>query len=255
MRFVADSAQDLVVIEDGGDERTYSFYSKEAFEALSELWLKLGWQQKYPYTFTWFGRPIIQHPEDILRMQEAIFSLAPDVIIETGIAHGGSLMFSATLLKALGRGKVIGVDVEIRPHNRSAIEAHPLSSMITLIEGDSVAPKTLDRIRSVVQPTDKTLVILDSDHSYRHVSKELDAYWPLVSVGSYLVATDGIMQSVFDTPRGKPEWRIDNPVQAVHDFLARQKNFQLMPPSWLFNESDLDKPITAFPNGWLQRVS
>src|SRR6266498_801721 len=103
MRFMADVSRNLVVIDDGSGERTCSFYSKEAFTALSELWLKLGWQQKYSYTFTWFGRPIIQHPEDVLRMQEVIFTLAPDVIVETGVAHGGSLVFSATLLKALGK--------------------------------------------------------------------------------------------------------------------------------------------------------
>src|SRR6266498_1651261 len=114
------------------------------------------------------------------------------------------------LLKALGKGKVIGVDIEIRPHNRRALEAHPLASMITLIEADSVASSTVDRVRAEIKPTDKTLIILDSNHSYAHVSKELEAYSPLVSVGSYIVATDGIMQFVFDTPRGKAEWKTDN---------------------------------------------
>lgn len=255
MRLTIDTTLDLATFEDGSGERTCAFYSKETFEVLSELWLKLGWHQKYSYTFTWYGRPMIQHPEDVLRMQEVIFALAPDVIIETGVAHGGSLVFSATLLKALGKGRVIGVDVEIRPHNRSAIEAHPLSPMIELIEADSVALSTIERIRTSIMPTDKTLIILDSDHSYAHVLKELEAYGPLVSVGSYVVATDGIMQSVFDTPRGKPEWKSDNPVRAVHDFLARHENFKLRPPVWLFNESELDKPITAFPDAWLQRVA
>ena len=158
------------------------------------------------------------------------------------------------MLKALGKGRVIGVDIEIRPHNRTAIEAHPLADMITLIEGDSTAASVVDSVRALIAPGDKVLVILDSDHSRRHVLNELQAYWPLVSVGSYIVATDGIMQWLDDVPRGKSEWKTDNPVSAVHDFLATNDRFELSLPPWRFNESALDAPITAYPDAWLKRV-
>src|SRR3954463_2217410 len=122
MRMIIDTADNLLIAADG---RRLDLYGKEAFELISDLWLKTSWNQKYSYTFTWLGRPIIQHPEDLVRLQEVIYTLAPDGIIETGVAHGGSLVLSASIMKASGKGRrVIGVDVEIRPHNRKAIEAH-----------------------------------------------------------------------------------------------------------------------------------
>lgn len=200
------------------------------------------------------GRPIIQHPDDMIRMQEAIYELEPDVVIETGVAHGGSLVFYASLLKAMGKdARVIGVDIEIRPHNRKAIEAHPLSDMITLIEGDAVAPETVARVRQCVKPSDVVLVVLDSNHSYQHVSRELEAYSPLVTPGSYIVATDGIMRLVHDVPRAGVDWERDNPANAAEDFAARNTAFSITQPQWPFNESDLDKAITAWPSAWLRR--
>ena len=179
----------------------------------------------------------------------------PDVIVETGVAHGGSLVLSASLMKAMGHGrKVVGVDVEIRPHNRKAIEAHVLAPMIELVEGDSVAPATLDRVKAVIKPTDTVLVVLDSNHSKAHVAAELAAYHPLVTPGSYIVATDGIMQSVYDTPLGKPSWREDNPSAAALEFAAAHPGFQIESPAWAFNESALTRNITAWPNAWLRRV-
>ena len=201
MRIVIDTAENTLVAADG---RRLDLYGKEAFELISDLWLKTSWNQKYSYTFTWLGRPIIQHPEDLVRLQEVIFTFRPDVIIETGVAHGGSLIFYASLFKAMGSdGRVVGVDIEIRPQNRRAIEAHELASYITLIEGDSAAPDVVDRARGLVRPDDKVMVILDSSHAKAHVAKELEAYAPLVTPGSYIVATDGIMGLVHDTPRGK----------------------------------------------------
>ena len=238
------------------DDRSLNLYGKEAFEIISELWLKTSWNQKYSYTFTWMGRPLIQHPEDVLRMQEAVYSLKPDVIIETGVAHGGSIIFSASLLKAMGQaGRVVGVDIEIRPHNRKAIEAHELMEYITLIEGDSAAPDVVAEVEKLVSPGDKVMVILDSDHSHAHVTRELDAYHRLVSVGSYIVATDGIMQWLSDVPRGKPNWRDDNPARAAVDFAKRHPEFVIEEPAWLFNESPLTKSITAWPNAWLKRIA
>jgi cephalosporin hydroxylase len=222
---------------------------------ISDLWLKTSWNQKYCYTFTWLGRPIIQHPEDLVRLQEAIFTMRPDVIIETGVAHGGSLIFYASLLKAMGGGgRVVGIDIEIRPQNRRAIENHELASYISLIEGDSAAPEIVERARALVRPGDTVMVILDSNHTKAHVAKELEAYAPLVSPGSYIVATDGIMGLVHDAPRGKPEWISDNPTEAAREFAAWRHDFVLEELNWRYNESELDRTITAWPGAWLKRL-
>jgi cephalosporin hydroxylase len=255
MRITIDTEAKNVVVEDGPKRRTLPLYDKEVFELVSQHWLKLSWVQKYSYTFTWMGRPVIQHPEDLVRMQEVVYFLKPDVIIETGIAHGGSLVLSASLMKAMGRGRtVVGVDIEIRPHNRRAIEAHELFPMIRLIEGDSTAPAIVTQAASHVRPDDKVLVILDSNHSREHVRKELEAYHNLVTPGSYIVATDGIMQDLWDAPRGDPSWKTDNPVQAAREFVAAHPGFVIEQPAWRFNEGPLDKAITGWPDAWIKRV-
>ncbi len=251
MKIVIDTEKKTVAAGD----HVVDLYGKEAFELISKLWLKTSWNQKYSYTFTWLGRPIIQHPEDFLRLQEVIYALRPDVIIETGVAHGGSLVFYASLYKAMGlQGRVIGIDVDIRSHNRRAIEAHELAPYITLIEGNSAAPETVARVQAMLRPGEKVMVILDSDHSKAHVAKELDAYFPLVTLGSYILATDGIMRDVNDTPRGKPGWASDNPAAAAEEFAAAHPQFVIEEPTWRFNESDLSRPITAWPSAWLKRA-
>jgi cephalosporin hydroxylase len=253
MRIIIDTEAKTLATNEG---RAIDLYGREAFELISELWLKTSWNQKYSYTFTWMGRPIIQHPEDIVRLQEVIYLLKPDVIIETGVAHGGSLIFYASLLKSMGkRGRVIGVDIEIRPHNRKAIEKHELSSYITLIEGDSTARDIVEKASKTIRPSGTVLVLLDSNHSYAHVMNELEAYHQFVTRGSYLVATDGIMQLVHDVPRGRLEWLTDNPKRAAEDFVRMHPQFVIEEPSWAFNESPLRKPITAWPSAWLKRIA
>jgi len=253
MHIIIDTEAKTLVTD---DRREIDLYGREAFELISNLWLKTSWNQKYPYTFTWMGRPIIQHPEDIVRLQEVIYILKPDVIIETGVAHGGSLIFYASLLKGMGkRGRVIGIDIEIRPANRKAIEDHELSDYITLIEGDSAAPDIVEKVGEGIRPNDTVLVLLDSNHSYAHVMSELEAYYQFVTRGSYIVATDGIMQLVHDVPRGRPEWLTDNPKRAARDFARMRPQFVIEDPSWAFNESPLDKPITAWPSAWLKRIA
>ena len=253
MKITIDTDKQSIYNEKSGE--TVPLYSIEGFEVISKLWLKVGWNEKHVYTFSWMGRPIIQLPEDMIRVQEAIFQVKPTVIVETGIAHGGSLVFSASLLKTMGiEGRVIGIDIEIRPHNRKAIEEHFLFPYITLIEGSSTAPEIVRQIKSLIAPEDKVLIILDSNHSRWHVSGELEAYCDLVTKDSYIVATDGIMQDVFDTPRGTPSWDTDNPVSAVHDFLEKHPEFVLETPRWLFNESNLSENInTHYPDAWLKR--
>ena len=241
---------------DGQSEcETLDLYSTEAFQIISREWLRVGWDQKYPYTFSWMGRPIIQLPEDIIRIQEVIYETKPDVILETGVAHGGSLIFYAGLCKAMEKGRVIGVDVEIRKHNREAIEAHEMFPYITLIEGDSVGAETVARVQSLIQPGEKVLVILDSCHTKEHVARELEAYHSLVGPGSYVAATDGIMKEVYDVPRGTKEWKDDHPAAAAEEFALQHPEFVLEQPAWPFNESELSENITHWPSAWLRKVA
>jgi cephalosporin hydroxylase len=150
MRIQIDT--DARTIDAGG--KKIDLYSDEGFKLLSELWVNTGWNQKYSYSFSWLGVPIIQLPEDMIRYQEAVSALKPDVIIETGIAHGGSAIYSASLCKMLGKGRVIAVDIEIRPHNRARVENHPMSDIITMIEGSSTAPEIVDQVKGLVKPGD-----------------------------------------------------------------------------------------------------
>jgi cephalosporin hydroxylase len=253
MRLILDTDAKTLTREDAGSLIHMDLYSKTSFELLSHVWLKVGWNQKYPYSFSWLGRPIIQNPEDIIRAQEVIYCLKPDVIIETGIAHGGSLVFYASLCRAIGKGRVIGVDIEIRPQNRKAIESHELFPYITLIEGGSTDPVIVQQVKSLVRPGETALVLLDSSHTKQHVLAELEAYHDLVSTGSYIMATDGVMKDLFDVPRGKSEWVWDNPSAAAVEFAQKHPEFVLEPPAWPFNESDLNKNITHWPDAWLRR--
>lgn len=246
----------LSVTDQAGAEHSdqvLDLYSRDAFELLSHHWIKVGWNQKYSYTFSWMGRPIIQLPEDMIRAQEVIYRVQPDVIIETGVAHGGSLVFYASLCKTLGKGRVVGIDIEIRQHNRSAIEAHELSSYITLIEGSSVDPSIVAQVHEQVAPGETALVILDSNHTKQHVAAELEAYQDLVTPGSYIVAGDGVMRDLDDVPRGAPEWLTDHPAAAAQEFAARHPEFTLEQPEWPFNESELRENLTYWPDGWLRR--
>lgn len=254
MKLTIDTDAKTLSLDQAGSTETMPLYSKRAFELLSDQWAKVGWNEKYPYTFSWMGRPVIQLPEDMLRIQEVLYQVKPDVVIETGVAHGGSLIFYASLFAAMGTGRVIGVDIEIRPHNRAAIENHEMARFITLIEGDSTAPSVVDRVRASLKPTDRVLVILDSNHTKAHVSRELEAYHPLVSVGSYIVATDGAMKDLHDVPRGDASWISDNPTAAAREFAQAHPEFVLAQPPWPFRESELTQNVTYWPDAWLRRV-
>ncbi len=254
MQLTIDSDTNTLSCKNADGERTLPLYCDEAFKIISDLWVKTGWNAKYPYTFSWMGRPIIQLPEDVLRIQEVIHRLKPDVILETGVAHGGSLIFYASLFEAMrSQGRVIGIDIEIRPHNRASIEAHPLFDRITLIEGSSVAPETVAKAKKLIAPGEKVLVILDSNHLRDHVRAELEAYCDLVCPGSYIVATDGVMHEVADVPRGTPSWTDDNPTTAAREFADSHPEFELTKLPFEFNESTLDFQITHWPGAWLLR--
>jgi cephalosporin hydroxylase len=236
-------------------KHTHPLASPEAFAVISEAWLRCGWDTKYVYGFTWLGRPIIQLPEDIVRVQELIYQVKPDVIVETGVAHGGGQILFASLCKAMGKGRVIGVDIEIRPHNRAALEAHELYPLITLIEGSSVDTAVVKKVKSGIRAGEKVLVLLDANHTKDHVLKELEAYGPLVTVGSYIIAADGIMKQVVGAPRTKPEWAWDNPLSAVAEFLGRHPEFSAAAPQQPFNEGMISRPVTYWPGGYLRRIA
>jgi cephalosporin hydroxylase len=232
---------------------THRLDTPEAFAAISRAWLRAGWDTKYVYSFTWLGRPIIQLPEDMVRLQEVIYSVRPDVIVETGVAHGGSLVFSAGLCKLMDHGRAVGIDVEIRAHNRRAIEAHPLSSLITLFEGDSTSPEIVRAVSEDVVGAGTILVLLDSNHTRDHVLAELRAYAPLVTPGSYVVAMDGIIEDLAGAPRTREEWAWDNPRQAVREFLAENDRFDLDEPAPPFNEGVVTDRVTYWPGAFLRR--
>jgi cephalosporin hydroxylase len=254
MRLVLDTNEQSVTLEAEGPKRTLPLYSREAFQLLSRYWLQVGWTQRYSYSFSWLGRPIVQLPEDVLRIQEIIYRVHPDVIIETGVAHGGSLVFYAALCKVMGSGRVIGIDIHIRPGNRRAIESHTLAPLITLIEGSSIDPRIVTDVRGRVHPGETAMVLLDSCHTKEHVLAELEAYAPLVGKGSYLVATDGIMEEVAGAPGSKPDWSWNNPRQAALEFVRRHAEFIIEEPPFLFNEGAVQERITYWPSAFLRRT-
>ena len=246
---------DVVTVSDGsGQEKRIGIGTPAAFQILSKLWLRSGWDNKYVYGFSWLGRPIIQLPEDMLRVQEVIYRVKPDLLIETGVAHGGSLVYYASLLKAMGQGRVIGVDIEIRPHNRKAIEGHEMFDRITLLEGSSIDENVLGEVRLQMASGARGMVILDSNHTRAHVLAELRAYSEFVAVGSYIVACDGIMQEIVGAPRTRPEWSTDNPQSAVEAFVAENNEFVLEEPVFPFNEGQITERVTYWPNAFLRRV-
>jgi cephalosporin hydroxylase len=228
--------------------------SAEGFAAASKAWLRAGWDAKHVYSFTWMGRPIIQLPDDMVRLQEVIYSEKPDVIVETGIAHGGSLIFYASLFEAMGHGRIIGVDIEIRPHNRAAVEAHEMMKRITMIEGSSIDEATVAQVRECISPGEKVMVILDSNHSHDHVLNELRMYAPMVDIGGYLVATDGIMQDVVGAPRSAEDWATNNPQEAARTFVAEDDRFVIEEPQWPFNEGVVQERVTYWPGCYVKRV-
>lgn len=250
-----DLENSTVSVEEDGQANVYGLNTPEGFNVVSKIWLRAGWDTKYVYSFTWLGRPIIQLPEDMVRLQEVIHTLQPDVIIETGIAHGGSLIFYASLCKTMGKGRVIGIDIEIRPHNRAAIESHQLSPFITLIEGSSIDPAVVERVQSEVSPDERTIVLLDSCHTKEHVLAELNAFAPLVNTGSYIVAMDGIMQEVTGAPRTEPDWAWNNPKQAALEFVAANAEFVIEEPAFLFNEGSVTERVTYWPSAFIKRVA
>jgi len=245
--------------------RIAGYSSDDALRQASRGCVEQSVRAKYMYNFSWLSRPVIQYPQDVMAMQELIWRVRPDLIIETGIAHGGSLIFSASMLALLdmcdaieertafdpreSRRRVLGIDVDIRAHNRAAIEAHPLASRIQMIQGSSVEESVLDQVRGIAAQHQRVLVCLDSNHTHDHVLAELNAYAPLVSRGSYCVVFDTIVDdlpaSMFpDRPWGPG----DNPKTAMRKYLETHGEFEI--------DEELQNKlmITVAPEGFLKRV-
>jgi cephalosporin hydroxylase len=237
------------------DGTTLPLASAEAFRILTDAWIDAGFRVKQSYNLTWLGRPIIQLADDLIRLQEIVYRVQPDVIVETGVAHGGSVIFHASLCKLLERGRVIGVDIDIRAHNRVAIEAHSLFPLITLFEGSSIDPAVVDAVKGTIAPSERVLVVLDSNHTKAHVRAELDTYAPLVAPGSYIVAMDGhVMESATASPTAGRDWATNNPNAAVREFANEHPEFIVETSSFLFNESLLTEATTGFYGGVLKRI-
>ncbi|WP_028351348.1 cephalosporin hydroxylase family protein [Bradyrhizobium murdochi] len=223
---------------------------------VTRSWMDRANRAKYSYHFEWMGRPIIQYPQDVLAVQEIIWSIKPDLIIETGIAHGGSLIFSASMLElsAMAGGpqdaQVLGIDIDIRAHNRSAIEAHPMARRISMIEGSSIAPEVVAEVSAKTAGKKSVLVLLDSNHTHDHVLAELDAYARLASIGSYCVVFDTVIEDMPDDTFADRPWRRGNNAKtAVWEFLKLHPEFEV-------DKSIQHKLlITVAPDGYLKRVS
>ena len=240
-------------------------YARDAaFETLSQDWLRESMGRRYVYNFDWLGRPIIQYPQDMVAVQELIWATRPDVVVETGIAHGGSLILSASILAMLDyadavaegttldpahpRRRVVGIDIDIRGHNRSAIEAHPMASRITMIEGSAIAQDTVQKVRAAVGDAQRVMVCLDSMHTHDHVLEELRAYGPMVTSGCYLLVFDSLVE---DLPPGffadRP-WDVgNNPKTAVHAWLPDNPAFEID------SAMATKLQVTVAPDGFLLR--
>ncbi len=244
---------------DQAEKRTQAQAADKLITLSASQFFTRSHQLQYSYNFSWLNRPIIQYPQDIVAFQELVSAAKPDLIIETGIAHGGSLVLSASLLSLLdvmdgldprqSSRKVVGVDIDIRPHNRKALNEHPFRFKMELIEGSSIAPEIIQQVRSHADGVDRVLVSLDSNHTHEHVLAELNAYADLVSVGSYCIVFDTAIE---DLPAGsfpdRPWDKGNNPKTAVHEWLKSHAEFEI--------DKDIDNKllISVAPDGYLKRV-
>ena len=235
--------------EERNRRMTREMTDDDELQDLARRWFIAASRHEYSYHFTWLGRPIIQFPQDIVAVQEIIWRARPDLIIETGVARGGSLMLSASMMELLGRGQVVGIDIDIRDDNRRAIEQHPLSSRIALIEGSSTDADVVRRVQQAAASSTTVLVLLDSNHTHEHVLRELELYSPLVDIGSYIVVFDTVIEMMpADSFPDRPWGRGNNPATAVRDFLARNDRFVVD------RELEAGLVISVAPCGYLKCV-
>jgi cephalosporin hydroxylase len=244
----------MIPFQEEVDARITENGKNRSLVATARAFTEASTAPKYSYNFSWLGRPIIQYPQDMIAMQELIWSVQPDLIIETGIAHGGSLVFYASLLELNAvcggpkDGQVLGIDIDIRAHNRKAIEAHPMFRRISMIEGSSVAPDTVRQVTVAARDKKCVLVCLDSNHTHDHVLAELQAYAPLTSVGSYCVVFDTVIEDLPPNMYPDRPWGPgDNPKTAVREYLRTHPEFAI--------DKNVDHKllISVAPDGYLKR--
>lgn len=235
-------------------ERISVIEQNEALKSSAHAFMKASVEPKYSYNFSWLGRPIIQYPQDMVAMQELLWEVKPDLIIETGIAHGGSLIFYASILELIAtctghEGKVLGIDIDIRPHNRKAIEEHPMFKRISMIQGSSIAPEVIAQVVERAKGHKRIMVCLDSNHTHDHALAELEAYAPLTSVGSYCVVFDTLIEDMGEGAYPERSWGVgNNPKTAVWQYLKTHAEFEI-------NKSiDNKLLISVAPDGYLKRV-
>lgn len=234
------------------DKNIIKMSKDQNFKKLTKSWFKSSEKFQYSYHFSWMGRPIIQYPQDMIALQELIWKIQPDLIIETGIARGGSLIFSASILQLIGKGCVIGIDVKIRKQNKIEIENHPMFKRIKMIEGSSIEEKVIKKIYQLAKNKNKILIILDSNHSHQHVLKELELYSPLVKKNSYLIVFDTIIEDIStlktSSHQKRPWGKGNNPKTAVKSFLKTNNRF-------LIDKTIENKlMITVAPSGFLKCI-
>ena len=247
------------------EERIISYKTDTQFSDLSQQWIEMSMRKSYVYNFNWLGRPIIQYPQDMVAMQELIWQVKPDLIIETGIAHGGSLILSASMLAVLdmteaiesgttinpqvSKRKVLGIDINIRTHNREAIESHPMASRIEMIQGSSVSSEIIELVSDFAANYSRVMVCLDSNHTHDHVLAELEGYASLTSIGSYCVVFDTFVEDMPDDLFPERPWGIaNNPKTAVWEYLKTNPEFEI-------DKSMQQKLlITVAPDGYLKRI-
>lgn len=240
-------------IEQFNTEKAENIKAQGEDKSLTDLGLNFLVQtahKKYSYNFSWMGRPIIAFPQDMIAMQELIWDVKPDLIVETGVAHGGSIIYYASLLELIGNdGLVIGIDIDIRKHNRDLIESHPMFRRIQLIEGSSLSQHVLDGVRRIAAGKKKIMICLDSNHTHDHVLEELKLYAPLTSVGSYCIVFDTVVEDMPDDWKWDRPWgKGNNPKTAVMEFLKGNDNFVI--------DKAIDNKllISVAPDGYLKRV-
>jgi len=259
-------SKDIVAQFEKERRERVSYYEKNrSFSDLSQQWLEISMREKYVYNFDWLGRPIIQYPQDMVAMQELIWLTKPDLIIETGIAHGGSLVLNASMLALLDysdavekkmvldpawpQRKVLGIDIDIRLHNRAAIESHPMASRIEMLEGSSIAPEIISQVHEYAKGFNRILVSLDSNHTHDHVLAELKAYAPLTSIGSYCVVFDTFVEQMPDDLFPDRPWAPgNNPQTAAREFLKTHPEFEV--------DSSVQHrlQVTVAPGGYIKRI-
>jgi cephalosporin hydroxylase len=229
-------------------ERVAGYEQHTALKDAAQQFNIVSNREKYSYNFSWMGRPIIQYPQDMIAMQELIWEIQPDLIIETGVAHGGSLIYYASLMELIGKGEIVGIDIDIRAHNREAIESHPMFKRITLLEGSSLSDEIVAQVKEIAKDKKTIMVSLDSNHTHDHVLEELRLYAPYTSVGSYCIVFDTIVEDMPKAMYDRP-WDVgNNPKTAVWEYLKENDSFEIN------KQIDNKLLISVAPDGYLKRI-